>query len=67
MRVIGQVDRPGPPAGETFHWRGGRLAAIGEYYMAIEAPLDAVRTGGPAVRLRTEDAELRRRLAQATA
>ena len=48
-----------------FSGEAGRLAAIGEYYMTIEAPLDAVRTLEAAVRLRAEDAEIRRRLAQA--
>lgn len=42
-----------------------RLGAIGDYYMTIEAPIDAIRTLETATRLKTEDPELRRRLAQA--
>lgn len=42
-----------------------RLAAIGEYYLTIEAPVDAIRVLEAAVRLREEDPEIRRRLAQA--
>jgi tetratricopeptide (TPR) repeat protein len=42
-----------------------RLGAIGDYYMTIEAPIDAIRTLEIATRLKGEDAELHRRLAQA--
>lgn len=42
-----------------------RLAAIGEYYLTIEAPVDAVRALEAAVKLRGDDPEIRRRLAQA--
>jgi tetratricopeptide (TPR) repeat protein len=42
-----------------------RLGAIGDYYMTIEAPVDAIRTLEIATRMKGEDAELHRRLAQA--
>jgi tetratricopeptide (TPR) repeat protein len=42
-----------------------RLAAIGEYYLTIEAPVDGIRALEAAVRLNETDPEIRRRLAQA--
>jgi tetratricopeptide (TPR) repeat protein len=42
-----------------------RLTAIGEYYLTIEAPADAIRVLETAVKLNGEDPEIRRRLAQA--
>ncbi|NDD65487.1 MAG: hypothetical protein EBZ36_16160, partial [Acidobacteria bacterium] len=50
---------------KSFSGEAMRLAAIGEFYMTIEAPLDAVRSLEAAASLRGEDPEIRRRLAQA--
>jgi tetratricopeptide (TPR) repeat protein len=50
---------------KSFGGEAMRLAAIGEFYMTIEAPLDAVRSLEAAASLRGEDPEIRRRLAQA--
>lgn len=50
---------------DRFSGEAARLAAIGEYYLTIEAPLDGVRALEAAVKLRGEDPEIRRRLAQA--
>lgn len=50
---------------QRFKGEALRQASLGEFYMTVEAPLDALRALEAAVALRTEDAELRRRLAQA--
>ncbi|MFM8395353.1 MAG: tetratricopeptide repeat protein [Acidobacteriota bacterium] len=42
-----------------------RLAALGEYYLTIEAPVDGIRALESAVKLNERDPEIRRRLAQA--
>jgi tetratricopeptide (TPR) repeat protein len=50
---------------KRFGGEAQRLAAIGEYFMTVEAPLDAIRVLETAAGLKADDLEIRRRLAQA--